>query len=146
MNNSSLYVSITAKGSNLGRRSFRRRPEYAIQIVHMVVLLLYLSRRMNITCYSQPLSLLYTHKQENFYAYLLFALAVVRWNRVVYLWGFYDIKFKLTHYKSKLGLIPQYTFDLREFDITNLKLGSFQGVQIPKPSLIPQYTYHNMLH
>ena len=59
---------------------------------------------------------------------------------VVYLWGFYDIKFKLTQYKSKLGLIPQYTFDLREFDITNLKLGSFQGVQIPKPSLIPQYT------
>ena len=52
---------------------------------------------------------------------------------VVYLWGFYDIKFKLTQYKSKLGLIPQYTFDLREFEITNLKLGS-------KPSLIPQYT------
>ena len=47
--------------------------------------------------------------------------------------GFYDIKFKLTQYKSKLGLIPQYTFDLREFDITNLKLGS-------KRSLIPQYT------
>ena len=28
---------------------------------------------------------------------------------VVYLWGFYDIKFKLSQYKSKLGLIPQYT-------------------------------------
>ena len=28
---------------------------------------------------------------------------------VVYFWGFYDIKFKLTQYKSKLGLIPQYT-------------------------------------
>ena len=43
---------------------------------------------------------------------------------VVYFWGFYDIKFKLTQYKSKLGLIPQYTFDLREFEITNLKFGS----------------------
>ena len=28
---------------------------------------------------------------------------------VVYFWGFYDIKCKLTQYKSKLGLIPQYT-------------------------------------
>ena len=28
---------------------------------------------------------------------------------VVYLWGFYDIKFKLTQCKSKPGLIPQYT-------------------------------------
>ena len=29
--------------------------------------------------------------------------------RVVYLRGFYDIKFKLTQCKSKQGLIPQYT-------------------------------------
>ena len=28
---------------------------------------------------------------------------------VVYLWGFYDIKFILTQCKSKPGLIPQYT-------------------------------------
>ena len=28
---------------------------------------------------------------------------------VVYLWGFYDIKFILSQCKSKPGLIPQYT-------------------------------------
>ena len=28
---------------------------------------------------------------------------------LVYLWGFYDIKFILTQCKSKPGLIPQYT-------------------------------------
>ena len=68
---------------------------------------------------------------------------------VVYLWGFYDIKFKLTQYESKLGLIPQYTFDLREFDITNLKFGSNTTIYLaqhvtltnykPKPGLIPQH-------
>ena len=69
---------------------------------------------------------------------------------VVYFWGFYDIKFKLTQYKSKLGLIPQYTFDLREFEITNLKFGSNTTIYLaqhvtltnykPKPGLIPQHT------
>ena len=75
---------------------------------------------------------------------------------VVYLWGFYDIKFKLTQYKSKLGLIPQYTFDLREFDITNLKFGSNTTIYLaqhvtltnykPKPGLIPQYTKQTSLY
>ena len=75
---------------------------------------------------------------------------------VVYLWGFYDIKFKLTQYKSKLGLIPQYTFDLREFDITNLKFGSNTTIYLsqhvtltnykPKPGLIPQHTKQTSLY
>ena len=75
---------------------------------------------------------------------------------VVYLWGFYDIKFKLTQYKSKLGLIPQYTFDLREFDITNLKFGSNTTIYLaqhvtltnykPKPGLIPQHTKQTTLY
>ena len=77
-------------------------------------------------------------------------------NVVVYLWGFYDIKFKLTQYKSKLGLIPQYTFDLREFDITNLKFGSNTTIYLaqhvtltnykPKPGLIPQHTKQTSLY
>ena len=76
--------------------------------------------------------------------------------RVVYFWGFYDIKFKLTQYKAKLGLIPQYTFDLREFDITNLKFGSNTTIYLaqhvtltnykPKPGLIPQYTKQTSLY
>ena len=75
---------------------------------------------------------------------------------VVYLWGFYDIKFKLTQYKAKLGLIPQYTFDLREFDITNLKFGSNTTIYLaqhvtltnykPKPGLIPQHTKQTSLY
>ena len=75
---------------------------------------------------------------------------------VVYFWGFYDIKFKLTQYKSKLGLIPQYTFDLREFDITNLKFGSNTTIYLaqhvtltnykPKPGLIPQHTKQTSLY
>ena len=74
---------------------------------------------------------------------------------VVYIWGFYDIKFKLTQYKSKLGLIPQYTFDLRDFKITNLKFGSNTTIYLaqhvtlthykPKPGLIPQYTKQTTL-
>ena len=75
---------------------------------------------------------------------------------VVYFWGFYDIKFKLTQYKSKLGLIPQYTFDLREFEITNLKFGSNTTIYLaqhvtltnykPKPGLIPQHTKQTSLY
>ena len=75
---------------------------------------------------------------------------------VVYFWGFYDIKFKLTQYKAKLGLIPQYTFDLREFDITNLKFGSNTTIYLaqhvtlthykPKPGLIPQHTKQTSLY
>ena len=75
---------------------------------------------------------------------------------VVYLWGFYDIKFKLTQYKSKLGLIPQYTFDLREFEITDLKFGSNTTIYLtqhvtltnykPKPGLIPQHTKQTSLY
>ena len=75
---------------------------------------------------------------------------------VVYFWGFYDIKFKLTQYKSKLGLIPQYTFDLREFEITNLKFGSNTTIYLaqhvtltnykPKPGLIPQHTKQTTLY
>ena len=75
---------------------------------------------------------------------------------VVYFWGFYDIKFKLTQYKSKLGLIPQYTFDLSEFEITNLKFGSNTTIYLaqhvtlthykPKPGLIPQYTKQTTLY
>ena len=74
----------------------------------------------------------------------------------VYFWGFYDIKFKLTQYKSKLGLIPQYTFDLRKFDITNLKFGSNTTIYLsqhvtlthykPKPGLIPQHTKQTTLY
>ena len=77
-------------------------------------------------------------------------------SQVVYLWGFYDIKFKLTQYKSKLGLIPQYTFDLREFDITNLKFGSNTTIYLaqhvtlthykPKPGLTPQHTKQTSLY
>ena len=86
------------------------------------------------------------------------ATAIVSLNKstVIYLWGFYDIKFKLTQYKSKLGLIPQYTFDLREFDITNLKFGSNTTIYLaqhvtlthyqPKPGLIPQHTKQTSLY
>ena len=75
---------------------------------------------------------------------------------VVYFWGFYDIKFKLTQYKSKLGLIPQYTFDLREFEITNLKFGSNTTIYLaqhvtlthykPNLGLIPQHTKQTSLY
>ena len=80
----------------------------------------------------------------------------VGWLVVVYFWGFYDIKFKLTQYKSKLGLIPQYTFDLREFEVTNLKFGSNTTIYLaqhvtlthykPKPGLIPQHTKQTSLY
>ena len=39
----------------------------------------------------------------------LFSMIFERRKQVVYFWGFYDIKFKLTQYKAKLGLIPQYS-------------------------------------
>ena len=84
------------------------------------------------------------------------AWAVLERPLVVYFWGFYDIKFKLTQYKSKLGLIPQYTFDLRESEITNLKFGSNTTIYLaqhvtltnykPKPGLIPQHTKQTSLY
>ena len=70
--------------------------------------------------------------------------------------GVLQYKFKLTHYKSKLGLIPQYTFDLHEFEITNLKFGSNTTIYLaqhvtltnykPKPGLIPQHTKQTTLY
>ena len=81
------------------------------------------------------------------YMYILLTKRNVYMSVVVYLWGFYDIKFKLTQYKAKLGLIPQYTFDLREFDITNLKFGSNTTIYLSQHvTFTPQHTKQTSLY
>ena len=105
---------------------------------------------------SSSISVFFFFFFANLFTYECFERRINAIVLVVYLWGFYDIKFKLTQYKAKLGLIPQYTFDLREFDITNLKFGSNTTIYLaqhvtltnykPKPGLIPQHTKQTSLY